>query len=92
MTDIYSFAKTRTVMIRRQQLSYVLAHFARALTVCACLGAWALVCVAVLNAGPILVITIVAVFSTLVSIPLFVITNAQIRVQGRRRHHVVAHT
>ncbi len=92
MAKSNDFATVRAVLMRRQQLAYRVAHLARALCVCACLCAWVLVCVAVLNAGPVLALSIVAVITTLVCIPLYVITITQIRVLRPKQNRVVAHT
>jgi hypothetical protein len=81
MAQNKSFAVVRAVLKRRQQLSYKLAHSARALCASICLGAWALVCVAVLNAGPVFVPAMVAVIATLICIPLSVIANALLGAQ-----------
>lgn len=85
-------AMTRTVLMRRRLLSYRLAHLARSLIVCTFGGAWVLVCVAALTAGPVLALTMFAVGASLACLPLYAFTTAQIRAQRPKQNRVVAHT
>lgn len=92
MVKTNDFATIRGALMRRQKFSYRLAYLARMLCVCVCLFAYVLVCVAALNAGPVLALFIVAVITTLVCIPLYVITAAQIGVLRPKHNRAVAHT
>jgi len=81
MAQINNFSTVRAVSVRRQQLSYKLAQLSRALSVCTCLVAMALVFASVLGAGPVLVPFVVAVIATLSCAPLWVISHVLIRAQ-----------
>lgn len=89
MAKINDFATVRAVLMRRQQLSYRLAHLARALCMCAFLCVLVLVCFAVLNAGPVLGLSIVAVITTLICTPLYVLTTALILVLRPKQNRMV---
>jgi hypothetical protein len=89
--QVNDFSEARALLMSRQKFSYLLAHLGRALAVCVCLGAWAMVVLAALSAAPVAVLSIVAVGATLVGVPLYTIASAQIQVQRRKRNRVVAH-
>ena len=91
MVQLNGFEITHAVLRRPQQLCFILAHLARAAGVCTCIVPWVFVCVVMFIDRPLLALAIVAASAALVCIPLYVITNAQIRVQRPIPHHVVAH-
>lgn len=79
MTNAASFATVRAVVKCRAQWSARLAKASKAMTTLAVAIAWSLVADAFLAGGPWEALALVALATSIVAVPLYVVANASLR-------------